>query len=111
MEGAKVTGIDVNYTEAKAIDVIMSYTNFRNLSAVVFRPMDFVIGPKIYISTALTIINLYLGTLTYSLSINRIYWVRMSLIIGQILFRTVFVPLDVVFRLVAAKNLTEWNRA
>ena len=73
--------------------------------------MDFVIGPKIYISTARTIINLYLGTLTYSLSINRIYWVRMSLIIGQILFRTVFVPLDVVFRLVAAKNLTEWNRA
>ena len=111
MEGAKVTGIDVNYTEAKAIDVIMSYTNFRNLNAVVFHPMDFVIGPKIYISTARTIINLYLGTLTYSLSINRIYWVRMSLIIGQILFRTVFVPLDVVFRLVAAKNLTEWNRA
>ena len=89
----------------------MSYINFRNLNAVAFHPMDFVIGPKIYISTARTIINLYLGTLTYSLSINRIYWVRMSLIIGQILFRTVFVPLDVVFRLVAAKNLTEWNRA
>ena len=62
MEGAKVTGI--NYTEAKAIDVIMSYTNFRNLSAVVFRPMDFVIGPKIYISIARTITNLYLGNLS-----------------------------------------------
>lgn len=109
MKGTKVTGI--NYTEVKAI-VVMSYINFRNLNAVAFHPMDFVIGPKIYISTARTIINLYLGTLTYSLlSINRIYWVRMSLIIGQILFRTVFVPLDVVFRLVAAKNLTEWNRA
>ena len=71
MEGAKVTGIDVNYTEAKAIDVIMSYTNFRNLSAVVFRPMDFVIGPKIYISTALTIINLYLGTLIIFLFVNK----------------------------------------
>ena len=109
MKGTKVTGI--NYTEVKAI-VVMSYINFRNLNAVAFHPMDFVIGPKIYISTARTIINLYLGTLTYSLSINRIYWVHiMSLIIGQILFRTVFVPLDVVFRLVAAKNLTEWNRA
>ena len=109
MKGTKVTG--VNYTEVKAI-VVMSYINFRNLNAVAFHPMDFVIGPKIYISTARTIINLYLGTLTYSLSINRIYWVHiMSLIIGQILFRTVFVPLDVVFRLVAAKNLTEWNRA
>ena len=111
MKGTKVTGIDFNYTEVEAI-VVTSYINFRNLNAVAFHPMDFVIGPKIYISTARTIINLYLGTLTYSLlSINRIYWVRMSLIIGQILFRTVFVPLDVVFRLVAAKNLTEWNRA
>ena len=78
-----------------------------------FRPMDFVIGPKIYISTARMIINQFLGTLSYSfLSINLIDWVHiMSLIIGQILFRTVFVPLDVVFRLVAAKNLIEWNRA
>ena len=106
MKGTKVTGI--NYTEVEAI-VVTSYINFRNLNAVAFHPMDFVIGPKIYISTARTIINLYLGTLTYFLlSINRI---RMSLIIGQILFRTVFVPLDVVFRLVAAKNHTEWNRA
>ena len=71
MEGAKVTGI--NYTEAKAIDVIMSYTNFRNLNAVVFHPMDFVIGPKIYISTALTIINLYLGTPIIFLFVNKLH--------------------------------------
>ena len=83
MEGAKVTGI--NYTEAKAIDVIMSYTNFRNLNAVVFHPMDFVIGPKIYISTARTIINLYLGTLTYSLSINRIYWVHIPWLLAKLI--------------------------
>ena len=73
MKGTKVTGI--NYTEVEAI-VVMSYINFRNLNAVAFHPMDFVIGPKIYISTARTIINLYLGTLTYFLlSINRICWV------------------------------------
>ena len=106
MEGTKVIGL---ITQVKANVVIMSYINFRNLNAVAFRPMDFVIGPKIYISTVLTIINLYLGTLIIFLFVNKSH--LLSLIIGQILFRTVFVPLDVVFRLVAAKNLTEWNRA
>ena len=53
----------------------MSYINFRNSNAVAFRPMDFVIGPKIYISTARMIINQFLGTLSYSfLSINLIDW-------------------------------------
>ena len=66
-------------TQVKANVVIMSYINFRNLNAVAFHPMDFVIGPKIYISTARTIINLYLGTLSYSfLSINRIYLVHIN---------------------------------
>ena len=70
----------------------MSYTNFRNLNAVVFHPMDFVIGPKIYISTALTIINLYLGTHIIFLFVNKSHLLgSYSLIIGQILFRNVFI--------------------
>ena len=67
----------------------MSYTNFRNLNAVVFRPMDFVIGPKIYISTALTIINLYLGIHIIFLVVNKSH--LLGLIVGQILFRNVFI--------------------
>ena len=70
----------------------MSCIDFRSLNAVAFRPMDFVIGPKIYISTALTIINLYLGTHIIFLFVNKSHLLgRMSLIVGQILFRNVFI--------------------